>query len=123
MNVVLWVLQAFLGLAFIWSGVPKAIRDRGQLLERMPYVEDLSDAQVTAIGILEVAAGLGVILPAVTGIVPVLTPIAALGLVVVMAGAALLHVRRSEPLGVVMTVILGALAAVVAWGRFGPYPT
>lgn len=123
MNVVLWVLQVFLGIAFLWSGLPKAIRDRGQLLERAPYVEDLSDAQVTTIGILEVAGGLGVILPAATGIAPVLTPIAALGLVVVMAGAALLHVRRREPQGVAATLVIGALAAVVAWGRFGPYPT
>lgn len=123
MNIVLWVLQVFLGIAFLWSGGPKAIRDRGQLLEQMPYVEDLSDAQVTTIGILEVAGGLGVILPAVTGIAPVLTPIAAVGLAVVMVGAALLHVRRREPQGVAATLVIGALAAIVAWGRFGPYPT
>jgi uncharacterized membrane protein YphA (DoxX/SURF4 family) len=123
MNVVLWVLQALLAIAFVWSGVPKVTKERGQMLEKAPYVEDLSDAQVTAIGILEVAAGLGMILPAATGIVPVLTPIAALGLVVVMVGAALLHVRRREPQGVALTIVLGAMAAIVAWGRFGPYPT
>jgi uncharacterized membrane protein YphA (DoxX/SURF4 family) len=123
MNIVLWVLQVFLGIAFLWSGVPKVIRERGQLLEQAPYVEDLSDAQVTTIGMLEVAGGLGVILPAVTGIVPVLTPIAAVSLAVVMVGAALLHVRRREPQGVAATLVIGALAAVVAWGRFGPYPT
>jgi uncharacterized membrane protein YphA (DoxX/SURF4 family) len=122
MSVVLWVLQVLVGIAFVGSGVLKATQDRGQLMERMPYVEDLSDAQVSTIGVLEVVGGLGVVLPAATGIVPVLTPIAAFGLVLVMIGAALLHVRRREPKGVAVTVVLGTVAAIVAWGRFGPYP-
>lgn len=123
MNVVLWVLQVLLGIAFLGSGVTKATRERKQLMERMPYVEDLSDTQVTIIGLFEIAGGLGLVLPAATGIAPVLTPVAALGLVVVMIGAALLHIRRHEPQGVAVTVVLGVVAAVIAWGRFGAYPT
>jgi uncharacterized membrane protein len=123
MNIVLWVLQVLLGLAFLASGVVKATRDRGQLLERMPYVEDLSDGQVRTIGLLEIAGGLGLVLPAATGIAPVLTPLAAVGLAIVMIGAALLHVRRNEPQGIALTTVLFVGMAVIAWGRFGPYAT
>jgi len=123
MNVVLWVLQVVLGLAFVASGVVKIARDRAQLHEQMPYVEDLSDGQFRTIGILEIAGGVGLVLPAATGIAPVLTPLAAVGLAVVMLGAALLHVRRNEPQGIVVTTLLLVGVAVVAWGRFGPYPT
>jgi uncharacterized membrane protein len=123
MNIVLWVLQVLLGLAFLASGMVKATRDRGQLLERMPYVEDLSDGQVRTIGLLEIAGGLGLVLPAATGIAPVLTPLAAVGLAIVMIGATLLHVRRNEPQGIAVTTVLFVGMAVIAWGRFGPYAT
>ena len=61
------------------------------------------------------------ILPAVTGIAAILTPLAAIGLAVMMLLAALTHVRRREPGAVVFTLVLFAASAVVAWGRFGPY--
>jgi uncharacterized protein YjeT (DUF2065 family) len=70
------------------------------------------------LGIGEVAASLGLILPALTRIAPVLTPLAASGLVVVMAGAAVLHLVRGELASVALVVVLGALAYLVAWGRF-----
>lgn len=76
---------------------------------------------VRVIGIAEFAAALGLILPAVTGIATILTPLAATGLAVTMVLAAITHARRKEPSGIVMNVVILVLAAVVAWGRFGPY--
>jgi hypothetical protein len=61
------------------------------------------------------------ILPAATGIAPILTPIAATGLAVIMVLAAATHIRRKEPSGVAVNAVLFLLAAAVAWGRFGPY--
>jgi hypothetical protein len=87
----------------------------------MAYVEDFSGGAVKAIGAVEILAALGLVLPAVTGIAPVLVPLAALGLVVVMIGAAVVHARRGENQLIVPNVVLLVLAAVVAWGRFGPY--
>jgi hypothetical protein len=84
-------------------------------------VEDFSPATVRFIGIVELAAALGLILPAVTGIAPILTPLAATGLAVVMVLAAITHVRRKEPSGIAVNAVLFALAVFVAWGRFGPY--
>ncbi|WP_306457962.1 DoxX family protein [Streptomyces sp. SA15] len=56
-----------------------------------------------------------------TDIAPVLTPLAATGLVVVMVLAAITHARRKEPGAIAFNAVLLILAALVAWGRFGPY--
>ena len=74
------------------------------------------------IGALEVLAAIGLILPAAFDVVPVLVPLAAVGLVALMVGAALIHARRREAPLIVVNLVLLALAAVVVWGRFGPYP-
>jgi len=57
----------------------------------------------------------------VTGIAPILTPLAAVGLLLIMIGAIVTHLRRGEARTIVVNVVLLLLAAVVAWGRFGPY--
>ncbi len=122
MDVTLWVVQIALAAFFGAGGVVKAVRPRKRLYESgLTWVEDFSDGAVTAIGVLEVLAALGLVLPAVTGIAPILTPIAAACLALVMVLAAAVHVRRREPSGVVVNAVLFVLAAFVAWGRFGPY--
>ncbi|WP_436757537.1 DoxX family protein [Streptosporangium sp. V21-05] len=121
MNIVLWVVQGLLALAFLFAGYTKATKSRADLSGQMPWVEDFSDGQVKIIGILEVLAAFGLILPAVTGILPVLTPIAAAALAVTMVGALVVHLRRKEYPGIVVNVVLLLLSAFVAWGRFGPY--
>jgi uncharacterized membrane protein len=121
MNVFLWIVQAVLAAAFLMSGVMKSTQPKQKLAPRLPYVEDFSAGTVRFIGVVELLGALGLILPAATGIAPVLTPIAATGLAIVMVGAAATHIRRREPSGVAFNAVLFALAAVVAWGRFGPY--
>jgi hypothetical protein len=76
--------------------------------------------QRQAIGALEVLAVVGLILPAALDIAPVLVPLAALGLVMVMVGAVITRIRRHEAKFVVGNLVLLALAGFVAWGRFGP---
>jgi uncharacterized membrane protein YphA (DoxX/SURF4 family) len=87
----------------------------------MGWTEDFSAGTVKAIGALEILAALGLVLPAALGIAPVLTPLAALGLVLIMVGAAITHVRRKESQMIVANAILAILAVIVVWGRFGPY--
>lgn len=65
---------------------------------------------------------LGLVLPALTGVAPLLTPVAASGLVLLMIGAAIIHTRRREWGSLTPVVLLGAMAAVVAWGWFGDWP-
>ncbi|MET9251189.1 DoxX family protein [Nonomuraea sp. NPDC003709] len=122
MNVVLWIIAGLLALAFLGAGLMKLSQPKEKLATSgLAWTEDFSAGAVKGIGALEVLAGIGLILPAALGIVPVLTPLAAAGLAIVMIGAAVVHVRRKEYQGIAINAVLLLLAAVVAWGRFGPY--
>lgn len=123
MNVAVWVLQALLALAFLAAGAMKLAQPKEKLAANpnLAWTEDFSGSTIKAIGGLEALGALGLILPAVTGIAPVLTPLAAVGLVLVMIGAAITHGRRGEQQAIVINAVLLILAAVVAWARFGPY--
>jgi uncharacterized membrane protein YphA (DoxX/SURF4 family) len=121
-NVVLWILAGLLAAAFVGAGAMKVIRSKEQLAEAgMGWTEDFSPGMVKAIGALEILAAIGLVLPALLDIAPVLVPVAALGLVLMMIGAAVVHVRRKEVQTIAPSLVLLVLSAVVAWGRFGPY--
>ncbi|HKJ56319.1 MAG TPA: DoxX family protein [Nitriliruptoraceae bacterium] len=121
MNTALWITQIILALVFLGAGFVKLTKSREFLEPRMTYVEDMTDSQVTITGVVEVLGALGLVLPGLTGIAPILTPIAASGLVIVMIVAAALHVKRDEMPNIAVNVLLAAMAAFVAWGRFGEY--
>lgn len=118
MNIALWVVQGLLGIAFLMAGVMKATQPKSKLAENMGWVEDFSDSTIKVIGVLEILGALGIILPMLTGILPILTPIAAVGFVLVMVGAAATHIRRGENQMIMINLVLGLLAAFVAYGRF-----
>jgi uncharacterized membrane protein YphA (DoxX/SURF4 family) len=121
-NVVVWVLQVLLALAFLLAGVMKVSQPRQKLATSMGWVEDFSDNTVRTIGVLELLAGIGLLLPAMTGVATVLIPLAAVGLVLMMVLAALTHRRRGELQMIGVNVALLLVAVIVAWARFGPYP-
>ncbi len=91
MNIVLWILQGLLAAMFLMAGLIKATKSKDEIKEaggeRMAWVDSVSASNVRLIGILELLAGIGLILPQVTGILPWLTPLAAVGLVLTMIGA------------------------------------
>ena len=123
MNIALWILQVLLGLMFLAAGGMKASQSKEQIKasggERMAWVDSVTDGQLRIIGILELLAGIGLILPWATGILPILTPFAAVGLVLTMIGAAALHIQRGDGAQAIVTnVVLLLLAAFVAFGRF-----
>lgn len=118
MNVVLWIVQGLLAVAFAGAGVLKLTKPRSELQPRMPYVEDFSDGTIKLVGAMELLAAIGLVLPWLTGIATVLTPLAASGLVLVMVLAALTHLRRKEYPGIGFNLLLGGLALFVALGRF-----
>ena len=113
MNAVLWVIQIVLAVVFLGSGLAKVLRPKEQVRARMAWVDDFSQPMMRFIGTVEALAAIG--------LVPVLTPLAAVGLVVVMIGAVATHLRRHEAAIVPANLVLLLLAAVVVWGRFGPY--
>jgi uncharacterized membrane protein YphA (DoxX/SURF4 family) len=122
MNTFLWAVAGLLAVVFLAAGATKLTQPKAKLAATgQGWVEDFSANAVKGIGLLEVLAAIGLILPAALDIAPVLVPLAATGLGLMMAGAAMTNARRREfPLIAVNTVMLG-LAAVVAWGRFGPH--
>jgi hypothetical protein len=81
------------------------------------WVNDFSAGKVKAIGVAEVLGAMGLILPAAIGIAPVLTPLAAAGLAVLMLGAVFTRIRRHEPKPMVADLLYLTLASFVAWGR------
>lgn len=122
MNVVLWVIAGLLSLLFLVSGVMKLARAKEDLAASgVAWAGDFPARTVKIIGGLEVAAAAGLILPPVTGIAPVLAPLAAAGIVLLMAGAVVVHLRRQERPVIGVNLVILVLAALVAWGRLGPY--
>jgi uncharacterized membrane protein YphA (DoxX/SURF4 family) len=121
-NVVLWVVAGLLAAAFLAAGVMKLTQPRERLAASgLAWTEDFSAGQLRAIGALELAAAIGLVVPAAIDVAPVLVPLAALGLALMMIGAAVVHLRRSEASMLPVNAVFLGLAAVVAWGRFGPY--
>jgi len=121
-DIALWLLAGVLALAFLAAGTLKLVRSRAELTASgMAWAADASAGAVKGLGALEVLGAVGLVLPAAVGVATVLTPLAALGLTVVMIGAVVLHVRRGEQKAVGAPLVLGLLALVLAVLRFGPY--
>lgn len=122
MDITLWIIAGLLAVLFLASGAMKLARSNEQLAASgMGFAEDFSKGAVNAIGVLEILAAIGLILPAVLDIAPVFVPLAAVGLVLLMVGAIITHLRRRELPAIGVNVIFLAMAGLVAWGRFGPY--
>jgi uncharacterized membrane protein YphA (DoxX/SURF4 family) len=124
MNIALWIVAGLLAVVYLLSGGGKLIMPKEKIAALTPsarWVEDFSAGSVKAIGALEVLGAVGLILPALLDIAPVLVPLAALGLALIMTGAVITRIRRHEPKPMVADLIYLALALFVAWGRFfGP---
>ena len=117
MNTTLWVLQVLLGLAFLMVGYNHGFNIE-KARTQMQWMTAVPDNLLRFIGVSEILGGIGLILPAVTGILPQLTAWAAAGLSVIMILAALFHLQRREYLAIAINLVLLALAGFVAYGRF-----
>jgi hypothetical protein len=122
MNLALWIVAGLLAAVFLISSaklvVPKEkIVGMGTAAR---WAEDFSPGALKAIGALELLAAAGLILPAALDIVPGLVPLAATGAVLLLTGAVITRLRRGEKLMAVPDLVYLAMAAFVAWGRFGP---
>ena len=98
MNITLWVIAGLLAFAFLAAGLTKLAQPKQKLAASpgMGWTGSISPGTIKLIGLLEVLAAIGLILPAALGITPVLVPLAALGLALLMIGAAITHARRHE---------------------------
>lgn len=114
---VLWILQWFFGLFFIYTGIVHFILPEN-LPSAMGWMYDLTDNQHLISGIAEILGGFGLILPGLTKIRPMLTSLAGAGLVVVMIGAIIWHAGRGETQQIVQNAVFAALLGFIAYGRW-----
>jgi hypothetical protein len=123
MNFALWIVSGLLAVVYLFAGAGKLILPK-EKLATFPgggWVEDFSAGAVKTIGALEILGAAGLVLPAALGIAPIVTPLAAAGLAVLMVGAVFTRIRRHEVKPMVADLVYLALAAFVAWGHFfGP---
>ncbi|MAT99695.1 MAG: hypothetical protein CL608_21345 [Anaerolineaceae bacterium] len=120
MNIALWVVQIFLALLFIAAGAQKLMQSREVLMQGSftAYAADFPSGFLKLLGVLEILGGLGVVLPHATGIMPWLTPLAAMGLAIIMAMAANLRLRRGEQQMAIVTAVFMLMALFVVYGRY-----
>ena len=118
MNLALWIIAIVLAVVFAASGLMKLFVPKDKLVTSgQGWAQDFSPTSIRLIGLAEILGAIGLVLPAAVHIAPILVPLAAVGLALVMAGAAAVHARRKEAPMVAMNVPLLVLAVVVAWGR------
>jgi uncharacterized membrane protein YphA (DoxX/SURF4 family) len=117
-NIFLWILQILLAVAFAGAGLMKLTQPIDKLGKQMSWVPRYSPPMVRFVGAVELLGAIGLILPWATGIAKILTPLAAVGLAVTMVLAAAHHLKYKEAKQVPPSVVLFALAAVIAIGRF-----
>ncbi|MET7862655.1 DoxX family protein [Micromonospora taraxaci] len=124
MNLALWIAAGLLAAVALAGGVTKTFVPKEKLAAANGggWTADASAGFVKTLGILEILAAVGLILPAVLDIAPVLVPVTALCWVLLMVGAMITHLRYGEAKFIVVNMLYLAVAAFVAWGRLGPEP-
>jgi hypothetical protein len=124
LNLALWIVAGILAVVFLVASSTKLFVPKKKLAgmggAASKWVEDFSPGALKAIGALEFLAAVGLIVPAALGIAPVLVPLAATGGVLLFTGAVTMRLRRGERATIIPDLVYLAMAAFVAWGRFGP---
>lgn len=121
MNTALWIVQIVLALGFGMAAWMKLSKPKAELEPRLEWMKDFPQNTIRVIGIAELLGAVGLILPAASGFLPILTPVAATGLAIIMVLAIGLHARRKEKQAIAINAILLLLLVFVMWGRFGAY--
>lgn len=117
MNIFLWILQIALAVLFLSAGANKAFNyDKAK--EKMTWMQNTSKGLVSFIGWSEILGAIGLILPLALQIIPVLTPVAAIALAVVMILASIFHAQRKEFSSIGANILFIILLVIIAIGRF-----
>ncbi|MEU4554430.1 DoxX-like protein [Micromonospora violae] len=122
MNLALWIAAGLLAAVALTGGITKAFVPKEKLaaITGGGWTDAASVGFVKTLGVLELLASAGLILPAVLDIAPVLVPVTAICWVLLMVGAMITHLRHDEAKFIGVNLVYLAVAAFVAWGRLGP---
>ena len=120
MNIALWIIQILLALLFLFAGGTKLVMPVEEMTKQMPIA--VPGLFIRFIGICEVLGGLGLVLPGLFRMKQWLTPIAALGLVIIMLGAIAFSLKVSA-VTALFPAVTALLLAFVAYGRWRSVPT
>jgi hypothetical protein len=118
MNTVVWIVQGLLALLFCTSGLLLLLQPKEKLAPKMPFVNDYSPALVKLVAFSHILGALGIPLPLLLHLYPVLTPIAASCLAFVMILAMRYNLSRQDRKGVVTDLVFGVLFVFIAYYRF-----
>lgn len=119
MNIVLWILQSIMAAAFMFSGINKSIFSEQQLVAKgQTGVEGLPMPFIRFIGISEILGAVGIILPLLLHILPILTAFSAIGFAIIMVPAAVIHYKRHEYRNVMTNCIFFLVCVFIAYFRF-----
>ncbi len=123
MNIALWIAQIFLALIFGLIGWMLLSTPKIEIDQKVSWAKNFSAPFTKMIGSIEVLGAIGLILPTLTGILPWLTALAAVGLTLNMVGAIATHLKYREYPNIIFPFILLSLAIFVAYGRstISPY--
>jgi len=117
LHVVLWFGQLLLAALFAMSGFAKLTKPIAALMIQMPWVADVPPTFVHFVGACELAGAAGLVLPALTGVQPGLTALAAAGLTSLMGLASMFHFGRGEFGDMLATLAVAIASAFIGWGR------
>ena len=118
MDTTLWIVQGILAAIFAMAGIMKSTQPIDKLVKTVKWADRFPLSTVRLIGFSELLGAIGVILPWLLNIAPLLTPTSATGLALVQLLAIFHHAKHKENKEIMFNIILLALAAFVAYGRF-----
>jgi hypothetical protein len=113
LNIALWIAQGLLAVTLIWAGAMKLLKPNDL---PWPWIKE-NPHLVTVTGLLDLLAGLGIVLPSILRMQPKLTIYAAYGIIALMIGASIFHISRGEAKDIGFNIFVLLIAAFIAWGR------
>ena len=118
MHIALWIIQGLCAGMFVMAGYMKAFK-YDTFKTQAAWTADYSATFAKSLGILEIIGAIGLIAPSAMGILPILTPLAAAGLGIIMVGAVYTHIRINDPFAKnIPAIVLGVMCAIIAMGRW-----
>ena len=122
LNITLWIVQGLTAALMLMSAFMKIALPIPELSAKWKWTGELPQQVVRMLGIVDLLGGIGIILPAILKIKPGLTPLAAVGVVLLMISATVFHISRGEASVIAFNIILMLLASFIAWGRYKKLP-